>query len=105
MIGVLSTVPGTVTRRSLSRDGAIPVAWLVALGRVGVSPNIGQSVNVAAALGAAVGVALAVAVAAGLGLFPPPHAATESMAVSVTAQRIIAREPPRHRTRAPRAVG
>src|SRR4051794_16922804 len=48
MIGVLSTVPGSVTRRRcrrLSVTAVIPVGALVALGRPGVSPNIGQSVR------------------------------------------------------------
>src|SRR3954452_19855997 len=48
MIGVLSTVPGTLILRRLSRARVavpMPVLAFVALGRVGVSPNMGQSVS------------------------------------------------------------
>src|SRR3954453_3526602 len=93
MIGVLSTVPGTVTWRRLSLAGEIPVAWLVALGRPGVRPNIGQSISFAARAGAAVAVASTVGVPVALGVaggFCPPHAASVSAApaASVATHRI-----------------
>src|SRR5690242_15632266 len=89
MIGVLSTVPGTVTWRRFRRAGEIPVAWFVALGRPGVSPNIGQSVSldVRAVVSVALGAGVSVAVGAAAG-FWPPQAARVSAAASVATHRI-----------------
>src|SRR5436190_23300719 len=75
MIGVLSMVPGTRTWRRCSRatDAAVmPVAALVALGRDGVNPNMGQSVSRRAAWA---GPAVARASGAVLGTVGSPVAA------------------------------
>src|SRR4051794_38549703 len=89
MIGVLSTVPGTVTWRRSSLATEIPADRFVALGRSGVRPNIGQSLSAlaraAVAVADAVGLGLAVGVVVATGRLWPPHAARVSIAPAASA--------------------